>query len=213
MRITSPTSQIVARALLICCLALPTAACASVDPVVKVALVGPFEGRYRDVGYDAIYSARLAVREINRAGGINGHRVALVALDDGGDPELASQAAASLVVDPGVVAVAGHFLAETTAAAAPIYDSAGLALLPMGEPPFAAGDPAQLPGDFLDAYASVSPFDEVAGPYAGTTYDAFQLLLHALAKAEESGSITRSSVQAALTDLEYEGLMGTVFQP
>jgi ABC-type branched-subunit amino acid transport system substrate-binding protein len=44
--------------------------CTSVAPVVKVGLVGPFEGRHREIGYDAIYSARLAVREINQAGGI-----------------------------------------------------------------------------------------------------------------------------------------------
>ncbi|MCP5097251.1 MAG: ABC transporter substrate-binding protein, partial [Chloroflexi bacterium] len=60
--------------------------CASVAPVVKIGLVGPFEGQHRAVGYDVIYSARLAVREINAAGGIGGHRVALVALDDSGDP-------------------------------------------------------------------------------------------------------------------------------
>ena len=63
--------------------------CQKTDPVVKIGLVAPFEGRYRPIGYDVIYSARLAVREINAAGGIDGHRVALVALDDGGDPQLA----------------------------------------------------------------------------------------------------------------------------
>ena len=62
-------------------LALLAAGCASVDPVVKIGLVAPFEGRQRAVGYDAIYSARLAVREINAAGGVGGHRVVLVALD------------------------------------------------------------------------------------------------------------------------------------
>ena len=65
--------------------------CASVQPVVKVGLVGPFEGANRAVGYDVIYSARLAVREINEAGGIGGYRVALVALDDSGDPQLAQE--------------------------------------------------------------------------------------------------------------------------
>ncbi|MCA9936880.1 MAG: ABC transporter substrate-binding protein, partial [Anaerolineales bacterium] len=60
--------------------------CASVDPVVKVGLVGPFEGANRAIGYDVIYSARLAVREINAAGGVGGYRLSLVALDDSGDP-------------------------------------------------------------------------------------------------------------------------------
>jgi ABC-type branched-subunit amino acid transport system substrate-binding protein len=190
------------------------AGCRSVDPVVKVGLVAPFEGRDRAIGYDAIYSARLAVREINAAGGINGRRLALVALDDGGDEDLARQAAATLVRDPAVVAVVGHFLPATTAAAAPVYANAGLPLLAAGSAPLAAADPATLPAAFRDAYAAVSPFDEVAGPFAGPTYDAFNLLWAALAQAEETaGRMDRASVQNALLGLEYAGLTGSVRQP
>lgn len=193
---------------------LLVAGCASVDPVVKIGLVGPFEGRYRDTGYDAIYSARLAVREINAAGGVSGYRVALVALDDRGDPELAAQAAASLALDPAVMAVAGHYLPDTTAAAQPIYTEKGLPLIVTGAPPFGPSDPEALPAAFRNAYAAVTPFDELAGPYAGPTYDAFGLLWQALAKAEESeAGITRSSVQEALTGLQYNGVTGEVYQP
>jgi ABC-type branched-subunit amino acid transport system substrate-binding protein len=189
--------------------------CASVAPVVKIGLVAPFEGRHRAIGYDAIYSARLAVREINAAGGIGGYRVALVALDDRGDPELAGQASASLAVDPAVVAVLGHYLPETTATAASIYANGDLPLVRLGEPPFGASDdPGGLPAAFRDAYAAVTPFDEVAGPYAGPTYDAIGLLAQALAVAkEQSGDITRASVQAALPGLEYEGATGNVYWP
>jgi branched-chain amino acid transport system substrate-binding protein len=208
MKNTSPTSSAVARlCLAAACLALLVqSACASVGPVVKVGLVAPFEGRDRAIGYDAIYSARLAVREINAAGGINGTRVALVALDDSGDRTLAGQAAATLGIDPGVVAVVGHYLPETTAAAAPVYDRDGLALLVMGEPPFAASDPAARPAAFRRAYEAVSPFDEAPGPYAGPTYDAFSLLWSALAQAERTGGISRAAVREALSGIEYEGL-------
>lgn len=189
------------------------AACQPVAPVVKVGLVAPFEGRDRAVGYDAIYSARLAVREINAAGGINGYRLALVALDDGGDAALAQQAAATLARDPTVVAVVGHFGPQTGATES-IYASAGLPLLVAGEAPLAPVDPARLPADFREAYAAVTPFDEVAGPYAGPTFDAFNLLWVALAQAEETeGRIDRASVQNALLGLEYEGLVGPVWQP
>jgi branched-chain amino acid transport system substrate-binding protein len=182
--------------------------------VVKIGLVAPFEGRDRAIGYDAIYAARLAVRQINAAGGIGGHRVALVALDDRGDPELARQTASALLIDPDVVAVVGHYLPETTAAVTEDYANRGLAHLPAGAPPFAAADPAALPADFVTAYEDVTPFDETPGPYAGPTYDAFQLLWAALAQAEETtGGITRASVQAALPGIEYKGMTGTVFQP
>jgi ABC-type branched-subunit amino acid transport system substrate-binding protein len=194
--------------------------CASVRPVVKIGLVAPFEGRDRAIGYDAVYAARLAVREVNAAGGITGsggrggYRVALVALDDRGDAELATQTAAALVVDADVIAVVGHYLPQTTAAAANVYANAGLPLLPAGAPPFAAADPTALLPAFVAAYEGVTPFDETPGPYAGPTYDAFALLWLALAQAEETGDgITRATVQEALRGLEYEGMTGTVFQP
>jgi ABC-type branched-subunit amino acid transport system substrate-binding protein len=177
--------------------------CQSVAPVIKVGLVAPFEGRHRDVGYDVLYSARLAVREINAAGGIDGTRVALVALDDGGNPEYAQATADSLLIDPNVVAVVGHWLPETTETAAPIYAQSNLAFLPGGEEPFAASDPALLPPEFVAAYEDVTPFDETPGPYAGSAYDAFQLLFHVFVEAQKvNGQIDRRSVQTALSVLE-----------
>lgn len=177
--------------------------CASVSPVVKIGLVAPFEGEYRAVGYDVIYAARLAVREINEAGGIGGYRVALVALDDGGNPELARQTAVSLAVDPAVVTVLGHWQAETTAVAQPIYAQNNLPFIPMGESPFGPADPATYPPDFREKYQAVSPFEETAGPYAGSTYEAFQLLWQALEKSEQSyGRIDRESVAKSLDALQ-----------
>ncbi|MDX1688643.1 MAG: ABC transporter substrate-binding protein [Candidatus Promineifilaceae bacterium] len=187
--------------------------CAGVEPVVKIGLVAPFEGRHRSLGYDAVYAARLAIREVNAVGGVGGVRVALVALDDGGNPELARQAAASLVVDPDVVAVVGHGLPGVTDAARPLYGQGLLPLLPLGQAPFSPVDPGSLPDTFLDAYAVVTPFDEVAGSYAGPTYDALWLLLEALELAKMEGAITRESVAAALDGLQYDGVTGRVYRP
>ena len=186
-------------------------ACASVQPVVKIGLVAPFEGAQREVGYDAIYAARLAVREINAAGGINGTRIALVALDDGGNGQLAAETAVSLTLDPAVVAVIGHGLGETTAVAQPIYADAELPFLPLGNPPFLAQDSVNLPAEFQAAYNAVTPFDETAGSYAAATYDAMQLLFEAMATSGDP--ISRVSVTNSLAGLKYEGLVGTVYQP
>ncbi len=183
--------------------------CSSVEPVVKVGLVAPFEGEHRVIGYDVIYSARLAVREINEAGGINGHRVALVALDDGGDVAMSKETAVSLSIDPGVVAVVGNWLPENTAVAADIYAQHNLPFIPMGERPF--GKATDLPSEFTQAYEAVTPFDETAGAYAGTTYDAFQLLWLAMAQSEETtGEISREGIAESLDGLEYQGMTGTV---
>ena len=106
------------------------AACsASTQPVVKIGLVAPFEGRYRSIGYEAIYAARLAIREINARGGINGQRVELVALDDRGEPDKAIEAARQLVLDPQVVAVIGHLRPDSTDAAMKVYCEAGLPVI------------------------------------------------------------------------------------
>ncbi|MDT8306097.1 MAG: ABC transporter substrate-binding protein, partial [Anaerolineae bacterium] len=101
------------------------AGCRSVPPTVKIGLVAPFEGRWRDVGYDAIYAARLAVREVNENGGVAGYRVELVALDDRGDPQLAAEAAATLAADPALIVAMGHWLPHTTSAVAPVYADLG----------------------------------------------------------------------------------------
>ncbi len=204
------------RLTLLLCLALCALAslsCRSQPSTVKIGLVAPFEGRHRAVGYDAIYAARLAMREANERDAAHTWRVELVALDDGGDAELARQAAASLALDEAVVAVIGHWLDETTAAARPLYETEGLPLLATGAPPFQSYAAASLPPTFLEQYAAVTPFDEVAGPYAGPTYDAFRLLLSALEVAEMSGEMSRDSVAASLEGLQYQGVTGTVYRP
>lgn len=166
-------------------------ACGGVRPVIKVGLVAPFEGQFRPVGYDAIYAARLAVREINGQGGIGNYRVALVALDDGGNPELAQQVAASLVIDPAVMIVVGHWLTATNAIAAPIYQKGQLPFLALGQEPYMRGDPAGWPPTFLEAYANLTPYDETAGPYAYPTY---QAMYAAFALLAQTHPLTRQEI-------------------
>jgi ABC-type branched-subunit amino acid transport system substrate-binding protein len=117
-------------------------ACAAPKPVVKIALVAPFEGRFREVGYDAFPALRLALREQIRAGGVAGYEVEFVAYNDNADPALAERVARDVVVDPRVVAVIGHWRADTTLAALHVYTQAGLAVLAPGVPADAPGVPA-----------------------------------------------------------------------
>jgi branched-chain amino acid transport system substrate-binding protein len=104
----------------------------TVRPTVKIGLVAPFEGRYRYVGYDVIYAAKLALREANEEGGVAGHGVELVAYDDGADPAMAVEQARKLDVDPDVVGAIGHFREETTAAVAATYTEARIPLIAPG---------------------------------------------------------------------------------
>lgn len=101
----------------------------AVRPTVKIGLVAPFEGRYRYVGYDVIYAARLALREVNAVGGVGGYSVELVAYNDSAAPATAVEQVHKLAVDPEVVVVIGHFREETTAAAVDVYREAGIPLV------------------------------------------------------------------------------------
>ncbi|MFQ5811682.1 MAG: branched-chain amino acid ABC transporter substrate-binding protein [Anaerolineae bacterium] len=111
------------------CLLGGCAGLGSTRPVVKIGLVAPFEGLYRHLGYDVLYAVKLAVRERNAAGGVSGHKVELVALDDGNDPAQAPLQARKMIVDADVMGVIGHFSDETTLAALDEYHRAGLALI------------------------------------------------------------------------------------
>lgn len=109
--------------------ALALVGCTVTKPIIKIGLVAPFEGLYRDVGYDALYAVKLALREWNEAGGVEGYMVELVALDDSGDPDQAPEQASELISDPLVMGAIGHFDDQTTLAASPVYQEGGVALI------------------------------------------------------------------------------------
>jgi ABC-type branched-subunit amino acid transport system substrate-binding protein len=197
---------------------------------VKIGLVAPFEGRYRSIGYEAIYAARLAIREINARGGIDGHRVELVALDDRGEPDRAITAARQLALDPQVVAVVGHLRPDSSAAAMKIYCEAGLPVIIVESATdpcagaFGSGhaardswpddqlifvsnvpDPNGLPAaqEFVETYNAIPIDGTRAGPIALQVYDALSLLFVVFDRAEQ---IDRSGVQAALRSSDFSGL-------
>lgn len=92
--------------------------CAPGGRPIRIGLAGPLSD---SVGAPMRHAAELAVQEINRAGGIGGRRIELIARDDFGDPDSAVSIAADLEA-AGVVAVVGHVYSGTTLAAAPVYN-------------------------------------------------------------------------------------------
>ena len=86
---------------------------------VNVPLSGPRQPR----GEALLDSVRMKAEELNRAGGIRGHKIELVVKDDEGTAEGARKAAAALASDKRVLAVIGHYDSDPAAAAAPIYTS------------------------------------------------------------------------------------------
>lgn len=72
-----------------------------------IALLAPFEGRYQEFGYDALYAARLALADQDAD-------IDLIAFDDGGALENATNRARAIVRDEQihVVIVTGPFAAQ-----------------------------------------------------------------------------------------------------
>jgi hypothetical protein len=94
--------------------------CTSVRPVVKIGLIAPFEGLYRDSGYAALAAMRQALDECTPPG----VDVLPLALDDSGDPAQAQRAAKKLLVDPAVHAVVGPLLLDAVPAVATVMAQA-----------------------------------------------------------------------------------------
>lgn len=67
--------------------------------ISKIVLLAPFEGQYREIGYDALYSARLALSEQNLVA------IDLLAIDDGGSNDLAQTRIEAINQDASVIAV------------------------------------------------------------------------------------------------------------
>jgi ABC-type branched-subunit amino acid transport system substrate-binding protein len=123
----------------------------STQPVIKVGLVAPFEGRYRSLGYEALGAVKRAVRERNEVGGVAGYMVELVALNDGHDLESRRFLARKFAVDERVMGVVGPFSDDALHVAASSYHEQGLPLItpvtcaPSGQPgtPFCLGANAE----------------------------------------------------------------------
>lgn len=106
------------RALALLAILLAAAACSSQAPIL-VGLAGPLSD---PVGAPMQRAARLAIEEINAAGGVAGRPIELVEYDDYGHPDSAVAVASTLRLT-GVVAVIGHVWSGTTLAAAAVYGS------------------------------------------------------------------------------------------
>ena len=195
------------RVFLLCCLLL--CACSAPPSTYKIALVAPFEGRQRQVGYDAFPALRMAVREQITANKNAATQITFVAYNDNADPEFAARVAHNVVIDPAVLVVIGHLITATTQAGLPIYQAAGIAVLMLDD---TATDCARRafhinasPAQLMQAQPVIEAhYREVAGgpaPGAGTAlaYLAAQQALQAVRAAiAKEGRPTRVGVARLL---------------
>jgi branched-chain amino acid transport system substrate-binding protein len=109
-------------------LAIVTLAAALGGPAraeVLIGVAGPMTGKAAWFGEQLERGAQLAVADLNAKGGVLGHQVRLVTVDDSCDPEQAIAAARKLISD-GVIFVVGHYCSGASIAASKVYEAAGV---------------------------------------------------------------------------------------
>ena len=98
------------------------------DPI-KIGLTGPFTGGSSSMGVSMRDGVKLAVDEINKAGGVLGRQIALVERDDEAKNELGVQIAQELVNKENVVAAVGFINTGVALAAQRFFQEAEIPVM------------------------------------------------------------------------------------
>ncbi len=120
---------------------------------VKLALVIAQTGIAAKEEVPAIQAAGLAVEEINASGGLLGHPVTLVVIDNKSTP-LGSKKAAEETVKQGVIGVIGAFRSSHSLAMVPVVQKAGLPMISPAStnPDVTAGSDCVFRACFIDSF-------------------------------------------------------------
>lgn len=98
--------------------------CGPKEPI-RIGFIGGLSDRNSDVGQSGHNGMLLAIEQVNRAGGIGGRLIEVVARDDAQDKDTASKSANELVAAR-VEASIGPFTSGVAAVVTPIFDAARL---------------------------------------------------------------------------------------
>lgn len=90
-------------------MAIPAAAEATSSAPIVIGQVLPMSGPLASVGRDIEQATRAHFDYVNARGGIGGHRIELITLDDGNDPKAHALAASRLIKEKNVVALLNCF--------------------------------------------------------------------------------------------------------
>jgi branched-chain amino acid transport system substrate-binding protein len=102
-------------------------ACTPSEPI-RIGFMGGISGRVADLGIGGRNGATLAIELRNKAGGIGGRTVELIAEDDQQDPDVAKRAV-SLLIERQVVAIVGPMTSAMAVATVPLVNSAQLMMI------------------------------------------------------------------------------------
>ncbi len=115
-------------AVLTAAVALGSASVASAADTIKIALAGPVTGPVAQYGDMQFVGAKMAIEQINKAGGVNGKELEAVVYDDACDPKQAV-AVANKIVNDDIRFVVGHLCSSSTQPASDIYEDEGVLMI------------------------------------------------------------------------------------
>jgi branched-chain amino acid transport system substrate-binding protein len=99
---------------------------ANAADTIKIGIAGPLTvAQYGDMQFTG---GKMAVEQINKAGGIKGKQIEAVIYDDACDPKQAV-AIANKVINDGVKFVVGHLCSDNTLPASDIYEDEGVLMV------------------------------------------------------------------------------------
>lgn len=94
------------------------------DGPIRIGMIIPLTGATSQFGATMSAAAKVAVNDVNAAGGINGRKIEVLIEDDQSNPEAAVRAARKLIDVDKVVAIGGSYASAVTSAIAPLcYES------------------------------------------------------------------------------------------
>lgn len=99
------------------------------DETIKLGIVAPMSGPNARYGAFSMHGAELAVKEINDAGGVDGHKIELYSADSQGTPVEGVSATRRLIDEDEVDYVIGDVSSSVTLAMQPVAEDAGVLLL------------------------------------------------------------------------------------
>ena len=127
---------------------------APVGDTIKIGEVGSMTGGEASFGISTSRGVQMALDEVNGAGGVNGKKLEILALDDQGKQDEAATAVTKLITQNKVIAILGEVASSRSLAMAPIAQQYKI---PMITP--ASTNPAVTEkGDFIFRVCFIDPF-------------------------------------------------------
>jgi branched-chain amino acid transport system substrate-binding protein len=188
--------------------ALAMTACPKADDAILIGEVGSMTGAEATFGQSTDKGIRLAIDEINAAGGVKGKKLRVKLIDDQGKPEDAAGAVKALIGRDKIVALLGEVATSNSLAMAPEAQRAHVPMIS----PSSTGISLTQKGDYIFRVCFIDPFQgQVMAKFAKNTLPATKVaVLRDTASAYSVG--LADSFAKAFTGIGGQVLLDEAYQ-